>query len=120
TEVAIVGGIELLPIVGGTSDLEAWILAVLSKRARVMFEFGTASGRTAYLWARNSPPDARIVTLTLRGDETSRYQRATRDARLDVDRALEESHFSTFYYTGTPEEAKITQLFGDTKTFDER
>jgi hypothetical protein len=49
---------------GGTSDVEAWVLAVLARDARVMFEFGTFTGKTAYLWARNSPDDARVVTLT--------------------------------------------------------
>jgi hypothetical protein len=43
---------------GGTSDAEAWILAVLAKRAYRLFEFGTCTGKTAYLWGRNSPDDA--------------------------------------------------------------
>src|SRR5579871_1896747 len=36
---------------GATSNYESWILAVLARRSHVMFEFGTATGRTAYLWA---------------------------------------------------------------------
>ena len=119
TEVSLVGGVELLPIVGGTSDLEAWILAVLSKRARVMFEFGTASGRTAYLWARNSPPDAKVVTLTLSANDIAVYRRESGDADTDVRTALDESKFSSFYYSGTPAASKVTQLYGDSKTFDE-
>lgn len=119
TEVHLVGGVELLPVVGGTSDLEAWILSVLSKRARLMFEFGTASGRTAYLWARNSPPDARVVTLTLRPAEVASYRTEPGDAGGDVRNALEESRFSTFYYSGTSVASKITQLYGDSKAFDE-
>ena len=35
---------------GGTSDTEAWTLAVLAKDARRLFEFGTCTGKTAYLW----------------------------------------------------------------------
>lgn len=120
TEVLLVGGIDLLPIVGGTSDLEAWILAVLSKRARLMFEFGTATGRTTYLWARNSPPDATVVTLTLSPDETGVYLREPGDSALDVKNALDESRFSRFYYSGTPVESKVVQRYGDSKTFDER
>jgi hypothetical protein len=120
TEVSLVAGVDLIPVVGGTSDVEAWILAVLSKRARLMFEFGTASGRTTYLWARNSPPGARVVTLTLGPTETGAYRREDGDAESDTRHALEESRFSTFYYTNTPVASKVTQLYGDSKTFDER
>ncbi|HEU4995169.1 MAG TPA: class I SAM-dependent methyltransferase [Gemmatimonadaceae bacterium] len=119
TEVQLIGGIDLLPITGGTSDLEAWILAVLSKRSRLMFEFGTASGRTAYMWARNSPPDARVVTLTLGSGDVAAYRREAGDADQDVRNALDESHFSSYYYSGTPVESKILQRYGDSKTFDE-
>ena len=120
TEVQMVAGVELLPIVGGTSDLEAWILAVLAKRGRLMFEFGTASGRTAYLWARNSPPGSRVITLTLSPDDTASYQRDARDADSDIQHALDESTFSSFYYSNTPVASKITQLYGDSKAVDER
>jgi hypothetical protein len=57
--------------VGGTTDKEAWILAVLAKRANTLVEFGTCTGKTAWLWAVNSPPDARIVTLTLAPEEAA-------------------------------------------------
>jgi len=119
TEAVLIAGTDLLRVVGSTSDVEAWILAVLSKRARLMFEFGTASGRTAYLWARNSPAEARVVTLTLREGDIPTYQRAQGDAEFDVRNALDESRFTTFYYSGTPVESKVTQLYGDSKEFDE-
>ena len=45
---------------GGTSDTEAWILAVLARDARRLFEFGTCTGKTAYLWARNQPSGGTI------------------------------------------------------------
>src|SRR4051812_466211 len=57
TEIAFVGRGPYV-IEGGTSDSEAWILGVLAKRAERLFEFGTCTGKTAYLWARNSPPNA--------------------------------------------------------------
>ena len=119
TEVHLVGGGDLGHIVGATSDVEAWILAVLSKRARTMFEFGTATGRTTYLWAVNSPADATIITLTLAPAERTRYQDAPGDADTDRRAALDESRFTRFYYTGTPVEHKIRQFFGDSKAFDE-
>lgn len=93
-------------VIGGTSDAEAWILAVLAQSAMRMFEFGTCTGKTAYLWAINSPPDARIATLTLPPESAP-----PGDA---------ESHFTSFIYSGTPAERKITQLFGDSRQFDIR
>ena len=33
-------------IVGMTSDYEAWIISVLSKKSNYIFEFGTCSGKT--------------------------------------------------------------------------
>ena len=119
SEAVLIAGTDLLRVVGSTSDVEAWILAALSKRATLMFEFGTASGRTAYLWARNSPDNARVVTLTLRAGDIPTYKRAEGDAEFDVRNALEESRFETYYYSGTPVEPKITQLYGDSKEFDE-
>jgi predicted O-methyltransferase YrrM len=119
TEVRFVGGADLMNILGATSDVEAWILAVLSTRARAMFEFGTATGRTTYLWAVNSPPDATIVTLTLAPAELTRYQEAPGDADSDRRAALEESRFTRFYYTDTAVAHKVRQYFGDSKAFDE-
>jgi predicted O-methyltransferase YrrM len=108
-----------IAVPGGTSDAEAWILAVLAKRCRLAFEFGTCTGKTAYLWARNMPPDGRVVTLTLTPDQVSGYRRDARDNELDVANALDESRFTRFRYSGTREEPRITQLFGDSKAFDE-
>jgi len=119
TEVALVGGSGVMQLPGGTSDTEAWILAVLAKRARLMFEFGTCTGRTAYLWARNSAPDARVVTLTLSAAEIAAYHREAGDTGSATKRAIDESVFDRFYYSDTPYAAKVKQLFGDSKAFDE-
>ncbi len=118
TEVHFVGR-GPLNVPGGTSDAEAWILSVLAKRATRLFEFGTCTGKTAYLWARNSPSDARVVTLTLGPDQRTDYQVGAVDTPLDTTFALAESAFETFLYTGTPVAAKVTQLYGDSKTFDD-
>lgn len=117
TEVSFVGR-GPIDVQGSTSDGEAWILAALAKRALRLFEFGTCTGRTAYLWARNSPPDARIITLTLPPDGRAAYQREGADADTDTATALSESAFATFLYTGSPAETKIEQLFGDSKALD--
>jgi predicted O-methyltransferase YrrM len=104
---------------GGPSDLEAWVLAVLAKRARSTFEFGTCTGRTTWLLARNAPEEARVTTLTLGPDQLGSYQHADGDCAAARQSALAESRHATFYYSGTPEEAKVTQLFSDSKTFND-
>lgn len=93
-----------MEVIGGTSDAEAWVLAVLAKKSSCMFEFGTCTGKTSYLWAVNSAPEARITTLTLPPEFASPG---------DV-----ESRFKSFIYSDTPAEMKITQLFGDSLRFD--
>lgn len=117
TEVAFVGRGPYV-VDGGTSDAEAWVLAVLARRARLMFEFGTCTGKTAYLWARNSPPEAKVVTLTLAPENVSSYQREATDDAVDVKFALRESTHTDFLYSGSSVANKVEQLFGDSKTFD--
>jgi predicted O-methyltransferase YrrM len=115
-EVAFIGSGD--GVAGGTSDREAWILACLARSRRTFFEFGTATGKTAYLLARNSAPDAEVVTITLRPEDRSSYSREAGDSRPAEKRALWESDFSTFLYSGTSVEQKVTQLFGDSKALD--
>ncbi len=103
---------------GGISDLETWILCNLAKTAALIFEFGTATGKTTYLLARNAPPDARVVTLTLARSATHLYREEKIDDPAAKHAALAES-LSEFTYAGTAAAAKITQLFGDSKDFDE-
>jgi hypothetical protein len=90
TEVSFVGRGPYV-VDGGTSDAEAWILAVLARRAKLMFEFGTCTGKTAYLMARNSAPDAKVVTLTLAPENVQSYRREESDDETDVAFALKES-----------------------------
>ncbi len=118
TEVAFVGR-GPIAVPGGTSDAEAWVLAVLAKQARTMFEFGTCTGKTSYLWARNAPSGARVVTLTLAPTQQADYTAASGDDTTDTKFALQESAFEQFLYTGTPYADAVTQLYGDSKQFDE-
>lgn len=117
TEVAFVGRGPFV-VHGGTSDAEGWVLAVLARRARLMFEIGTCTGKTTYLWARNSPPNARVVTLTLAPSDVASYQRAAADDARAVAEALKESTHTDFLYSRSQVEDKVEQLFGDSKTFD--
>jgi predicted O-methyltransferase YrrM len=103
---------------GGTSDREAWVLAALAKGRRTFFEFGTATGRTTYLLARNATDDASVHTITLPPDALDHYQCSATDSGRAERRALEESRFTRFLYSGTPVETKINQLYGDSKALD--
>ena len=47
---------------GLISDYETWILSLMSKISLNIFEFGTCSGKTTYIMALNSPPQAKIKT----------------------------------------------------------
>ncbi len=106
-------------VLGGTSDTEAWILAALAKKSSGIFEFGTCTGKTTYLLAVNAPAQAKIATITLAPEQRTNYIDDPRDDAASRAAALKESQFAAFYYTGTPEAGKITQLFGDSKAFDE-
>jgi hypothetical protein len=107
------------PAVGGTSDLETWVLSVLAKHRNIIFEFGTCTGKTTYHLARNSPADARVITLTLPPEGHTAYQGEGKDDREHAEIALRESRFTRFLYTGTKAASKVEQLFGDSKSFDE-
>ncbi|MCP4922505.1 MAG: class I SAM-dependent methyltransferase [bacterium] len=104
---------------GGTSDREAWILSVLAKRSKAIFEFGTCTGKTTYLLALNSSKDSEIHTITLHPEELKSYAGKEEDRERDNQIAIDESALDRFMYSGTPEEKKIIQLFGDSKMFDE-
>ncbi|MEP6992105.1 MAG: class I SAM-dependent methyltransferase [bacterium] len=117
TEVAFVGRGPYV-VDGGTSDAEAWILAVLAKQALCLFEFGTCTGKTAYLWARNAPAGARIVTITLAPDNLGAHQADAADDPRDVAYALRESAHTSFLYTDSDVAHKVEQLYGDSKALD--
>jgi predicted O-methyltransferase YrrM len=103
---------------GGISDLETWVLCNLAKTASLIFEFGTATGKTTYLLARNTPAGARVVTLTLARNAAYLYREERTDDPAAKEAALAES-LGEFTYAGTDVAAKITQLFADSKDFDE-
>ena len=101
---------------GNVTDRELVSIArlVASRGAKSIFEFGTFDGRTTLNLANNAGPGAQVVTLDLpAGDadstvaplhphETRYAEKATSGAR----------------YRGTDAEAAITQLYGDSGTFD--
>lgn len=115
TEVHLIGD----RAVSGPDAFELWVLAVLAKRAQRMFEFGTCTGRTAYLWARNSPPEAQVTTITLRPEDIAAYQAGAEDRSRDTQLAKRESGFDTFFYSRTDVAHKVRQLYGDSKSLDQ-
>lgn len=104
---------------GSTSDTEAWVLGGLAKGCRQIFEFGTATGRTTYVLARNAGPVARVSTLTLSAEQLDDYTGEGADSAVARQKALLESRHGTFLYAGTDVESRIEQLYGDSKQFDE-
>lgn len=117
-EVAYLGR-GTIPVPGGTSDTEAWILAALAKGAPRLFEFGTCTGKTTYLWARNQPADGMVTTLTLAPTQLDAYRPAAGDDPIAEGHARRESGYTRFLYSGTEVERRVEQLYGDSKQFDE-
>ena len=103
---------------GSTSDFETWILCTVAKSAQNIFEFGTFTGKTTYLLAKNAPETGKVVTLTLSPEEVALYSESKADHLQDTKAAIEESIFSKFYYSNDPISHKVKQLFADSKKFD--
>lgn len=103
---------------GNISDLELIAINKLVKKYQpaVCFEIGTFDGRTTLNLAANAGPDARIYTLDLpRGDVDATGLPLDRGDRKFVDKDASGARF-----VGTPYEKRITQLYGDSATFDFR
>jgi predicted O-methyltransferase YrrM len=86
-------------------------LAMLLRCERI-FEIGTFRGDTSWLLAHNLPT-ARVYTLDLPGPD------AVATAKLDL---TDPEYFASWdrgaRFHGTPESARIVQLFGDAAAFD--
>ena len=106
-------------IVGMTSDYEAWIISSLSKISNKIFEFGTCSGKTAYLMALNSPKNAKIVTLTLGPQNLSDLKRDKLDNKFSFRNIINESIYEKFLFSETEYENKINVIFQNSLNFDE-
>ena len=100
-------------IVGMTSNYEAWILSVLSKKSKNIFEFGTCSGKTTYLMALNSPSDSKITTITLKPNQKNYIKKQNLDNGISYRNILNESIYEKFLFSGSEEEKKIQVLFLD-------
>lgn len=86
---------------GGThslAELSTLAYIVQAAKAKTIFEIGTFLGRTTRLFALNTSADASIITL-------------------DVPQEMA-AHSIGIDYKGTPEETKITQVYGDSRSFN--
>jgi len=99
---------------GNVSLLELLVLARLVRELKPqrVFEIGTFDGRTTLALAMNAPDDTQIYTLDL-PPETPTALAIERSERAFVDKPRSGARF-----IGTDSARKITQLFGDSATFD--
>ncbi|HYR93980.1 MAG TPA: class I SAM-dependent methyltransferase [Methylomirabilota bacterium] len=107
-------GIDTVRVTGLVSRTGRLVVAALSVvlEAESIFEIGTYAGETTWVLAHNQPK-ARVYTLDLPGPE------AVAVAGLEL---THPQYFAQWdrgrYFHGTPEAERITQLFGDSATFD--
>lgn len=102
---------------GFLEDPHRLLLAALARGldARTFFEIGTNRGRTTWTVARNNPL---LTAYTL--DVPLSEQSADAALSMDTDdhRFFRSTRTSGDGYRGTAEEARITQLWGDSARFD--
>jgi len=107
-------------IVGMTSDLEAWIIASLSKISKNIFEFGTCSGKTTYIMGLNSSNDTQIISLTLSPNEIDEVSKKNQDNKISFRNIINESIYSKFLFSGDDVEKKIQVIFKNSLYFNHK
>ncbi len=103
---------------GNVSPLELIALAGFASQPGVerIFEIGTFNGFTSLTFALNTSPTTRIFTLDLppAGDRATGLKVASGDKKY-----IAQTEKGGYFKQGSrPEEAKITQLYGDSARFD--
>jgi predicted O-methyltransferase YrrM len=95
-------------------ELVVLIAAVAQRKPERIFEFGTFDGRSTLNLAANAGPEAKVWTLDLPQTHLAdaRFVIDSREAKY-VQKSVSGSRFAN-----TPEATKITQLLGDSATFD--
>ena len=105
---------------GLTSNYESWILSVLSKKADKIFEFGTCSGKTTFLFGLNSKESSEILTITLDPNSINNVENKLDDNKTAGRNALNESVYDEFMFSGHEVEKKIEVIFKDSRDLDIR
>ncbi len=110
--------LEMLPGKGIFTPIdELAYMAMLTDhiKPKNVFEIGTFRGRTALNFAINSPDDCKVYTLDL--PEEARTEDMIAQVS-DADRGIINNSRTGIDYKGKDVEHKITQLFGNSMTFD--
>lgn len=94
---------------------EAYALGAItaSLRPRKVFEIGTFTGGGTIIMAQQAGPDCRIYTLDLPPEQTELHLRGLEEDPPEADTARIGERFR-----GTQYETQITQLYGDSASFD--
>lgn len=101
---------------GHVTEFEVKVISQLVNQLqpRRIFEIGTFQGRTTLNMALNSPADAQIVTLDLPPSELNQTQmQIEKTEEMYVKKTESGERFK-----GHPLASKITQVFGDSATYD--
>ncbi|MFA5795150.1 MAG: class I SAM-dependent methyltransferase [Candidatus Brocadiia bacterium] len=108
--------VEPIGVDGNASLLEIMTINKLITRhqPRRIFEIGTFDGRTTINMAVSAPAEAKIHTLDLPKEQIS----TTKLPIVQGDKLYIDKNRSGSRYIGRPEANKITQLYGDSATFD--
>jgi predicted O-methyltransferase YrrM len=118
----IIGAVSRLTIYeaeevnGNTSLTEQIVLIRLAEtlQPKTLFEFGTFDGRTALNLIAHSPPDAHLYTLDLPAGKID----ATELPLETTDRPYIDKPQSGARFLGSEYAPRITQLYGDSASFD--
>ena len=106
------------PIDGNVSLLELLIICSFAKEhaVKAAFEIGTFNGRTALNLSLNMPKDANVYTLDLPSDEVANAAGVL--DRGDIHYVRNHSPGELFARWADASGARITQLLGDSASFD--
>lgn len=111
--------LEHLPgggLIAPVNELALMAMVTKALQPENIFEIGTYRGRTALNFALNSPPDCRVFTLDL--PDTAAESTDDPSAVHAADAGLIEMRSVGVEYAGKDVAPKITQLVGDSRTFD--
>lgn len=109
--------VSLPAVLGGsgnvsTEELVALARVVAVRRPATLLEIGTFDGRTTRTLAANAPANAEVITLDLPPETPASLPLEARDV-VFIDKKASGARFA-----GTPEAARIRQVYGDSANYD--
>jgi predicted O-methyltransferase YrrM len=113
---------SLATISGGATLAELCVISYITNilEPHTIFEFGTLEGRTTLNLALNSPEDCRIFTFDLpEEDRRKYYEKRLKEIKVwPMDKPPPYRDTAGECFRNHQISTKITQLYGDTRTFD--